>query len=191
MRVISGSCKGRKLSSPPGKEIRPTSDMLKGMLFNILAPQIVDSHFVDLCAGSGAIGIEAVSRGAALATFVESSAEALTVLRRNIEICRIAERCQVIAGDVRSLGSRWHYATAVDIVYFDPPYHSDMYDAVLRQITSASWLNADALVIVEHHREQRLNSRYAAFTCYRHSVYGLSQLSFYRRESEESKVERS
>src|SRR6185503_20840238 len=89
MRVIGGTYKGRKLKSPPSMQVRPTSDRLRETLFNVIAPRITDSRFLDLCAGSGAVGIEALSRGARSATFVDRAQKMCDLIKMNLDLCRV------------------------------------------------------------------------------------------------------
>src|SRR5215207_8335786 len=96
MRVIAGAYKGRNLKSPPSMNVRPTSDRLRETLFNVIAPRIQDARFLDLCAGSGAVGIEALSRGASYATFVDRSRRMCSLIESNLELCRVAEDQQEI-----------------------------------------------------------------------------------------------
>src|SRR6185295_20372659 len=136
MRIIAGAYKGRNLKSPPSLDVRPTSDRLRETLFNVIAPRIEDVRFLDLCAGSGAVGIEALSRGARHVTFVDRSRRMFALIEANLDLCRIAkEERQVVqaeatdflrqafrqAGEPSSLGKREPW----DIVFFDPPYATD------------------------------------------------------------------
>src|SRR5919106_4305580 len=119
MRVIAGEYKGRNLKSPPSLDVRPTSDRLRETLFNVIAPIIEDVRFLDLCAGSGAVGIEALSRGASHVTFIDRSRRMCKLIEANIELCRIPEEQQEIycseANEfLKQTASQW------DIIFFDP-----------------------------------------------------------------------
>src|SRR4026207_694052 len=138
MRIIGGEDKGRNLKRPAALNVRPTSDRLRETLFNVLAPRIANARFLDLCAGSGAVGIEALSRGAAHITFVDRSRKMSALIASNLELCRIstAEATVVPAGAgyfldriIKQAPEPW------DIVFFDPPYADD-YLAVLERIGS-------------------------------------------------------
>src|SRR5438477_5457814 len=125
MRVIAGNYRGRTLRSPPSMQVRPTSDRLRETLFNILAPRIEGTKFVDLCAGSGAVGIEALSRGAAHVTFVESSRRAADIINENLAHCKIEENFRIINRDAVSVLRYFaSHHLQYDIFYFDPPYDS-------------------------------------------------------------------
>ena len=183
MRVIAGTYRGRNLKSPPSMQVRPTSDRLRETLFNVLAPRIIDVRFLDLCAGSGAVGIEALSRGAAHVTFVDRSRKTCGLIESNLDLCRIPEDQTEVVNDeasdflhqrlVRNL-QPW------DIVYFDPPYQED-YLKVLRFLGSHAdkLLTPDPLVIAEHHHKNQLPETMAALKRTRVLKQGDSSLSFY------------
>ncbi|HEY0367120.1 MAG TPA: 16S rRNA (guanine(966)-N(2))-methyltransferase RsmD [Pyrinomonadaceae bacterium] len=149
MRIIGGEYKGRNLKSPPSLNVRPTSDRLRETLFNVIAPVIDGARFLDLCAGSGAVGIEALSRGARHVTFVDRSRRMCKLIEANVEMCRIPEEqwdiyCSEVNEFLRqSKDERW------DIVYFDPPYKED-YLKTLQLVSNNN------LVIAEHHHKTDL-----------------------------------
>src|SRR3982751_3728361 len=126
MRVIAGEFRGRVLKSPPGNRTRPTSDRLRETLFNILAPRIHDdTRFLDLCAGTGAIGIEALSRGAAFVTFVDRSKKACALIEENLDKLDVPEKqTNVLNLPAENFTGREHQE-GWDIIFFDPPYDSD------------------------------------------------------------------
>src|SRR4029453_16529223 len=142
MRVIAGKYRGRKLKSPPSLQTRPTSDRLRETLFNVLAPRIEDTRFLDLCAGSGAVGIEALSRGASHVTFLDRSRRMCKLIEANVELCRIPEeQWEIYYSEAneflrQSKDERW------DIVYFDPPYKEDY-------LKTLQLLSHQSLVIAE------------------------------------------
>src|SRR5215470_18911450 len=123
MRIIAGTYRGRNLKSPPSMQVRPTSDRLRETLFNVLAPRITDVRFLDLCAGSGAVGIEALSRGVAHSTFVDRSRKMCGLIESNLDLCQVPEdETEVIlsdaAGFLRQVESR--KLAPWDLIYFDP-----------------------------------------------------------------------
>ncbi|NWG13084.1 MAG: 16S rRNA (guanine(966)-N(2))-methyltransferase RsmD [Acidobacteria bacterium] len=154
MRVISGIYRGRRLIGPRGSQMRPTGDRLKETLFDILSPAIPDSTFVDAFAGTGAIGIEALSRGARTVVFIESSRESLSLIRQNLDACRIAGGFRIVPLDVftalRVLGRE---GFACDVFFCDPPYRWTEYRSLLDTIAGAPILVPDGHIIVEHHRK--------------------------------------
>lgn len=172
MRIIAGLYKGRNLKSPPSLEVRPTSDRLRETLFNVLAPRIEEARFLDLCAGSGAVGIEALSRGASHATFVDRSRRMCKLIEANLELCRIPEEqwdiyCSEANEFLRqSKNERW------DIVYFDPPYKDDY-------VRTLELLGNNTLVIAEHHHKTELPDSAGNLTCTRTLKQGDSVLSFF------------
>ena len=158
MRVIAGKYRGRNLKSPPSLEVRPTSDRLRETLFNVIAPQIGEIRFLDLCAGSGAVGIEALSRGAAHVTFVDRSRKMCHLVEANLDLCQIpedetqvvqAEASDFLTRDISASGGPW------DIVFFDPPYAND-YLKVLKILGSQAQklLSNSAILIAEHHHKK-------------------------------------
>ncbi|MBQ1527684.1 MAG: 16S rRNA (guanine(966)-N(2))-methyltransferase RsmD [Lachnospiraceae bacterium] len=150
MRVIAGEAKRLKLVSPKGFETRPTSDITKETLFNVLAPYIYsDTRFLDLFAGSGAIGIEAVSRGAKEAVFVEKSKEALSCIAANLKTCRLEDRARIMKLDVMSALNTLSRGEGFDIIFMDPPYNEGMEKTVLKYIRGTELLKEDGLIVVE------------------------------------------
>lgn len=188
MRIITGLYKGRRLKTLEGAQVRPTSDRLRETLFNVLAPRIEGTRFVDLCAGSGAVGIEALSRGAASVTFVESSRKAVTVIGENLRHCGIEENVRVINRDaVTALKYFATHEMQFDIFYFDPPYDSEIYSPVLWQIVKNSLLAEGGIVIAEHRRQLPLTPNYEDLRPYREIVQGESCLTFFHIDKEEDK----
>lgn len=172
MRVIGGEFRSRVLKSVPGLEVRPTPDRLRESLFNILAPGIAGAVFADLYAGSGAVGIEALSRGASRAIFVEHSRAAVHVLRQNLKSLDLEARAQVLHGRVTAFigGIR------ADIVFLDPPY-----DLAAEYETALTKLGAQPpkLVIVQHSVRLKLGESYGALRQTRVLRQGDNCLSFY------------
>ncbi|PWT88732.1 MAG: 16S rRNA (guanine(966)-N(2))-methyltransferase RsmD [Blastocatellia bacterium] len=184
MRIIAGIYKGRHLKSPPSLDIRPTSDRLRETLFNILAPYIDEVRFLDLCAGSGAVGIEALSRGAAHATFVDRSRKMCGLIEANLDLCRVPEEQTEIFNMEAADFLRFAVAKRLqtwDLVFFDPPYKQD-YANVLELLGTnvEDLLKDDALIVVEHHHKNRLPGIIGDLKQSRVVKQGDSSLSFYR-----------
>jgi 16S rRNA (guanine966-N2)-methyltransferase len=187
MRIIAGKYRGRNLKSPPSLEVRPTSDRLRETLFNVIAPRIEDSRFLDLCAGSGAVGIEALSRGAAHATLVDRSRKMCELIKSNIDLCRIerheSEVVQAEALDYlrRFIAKQPDSGKPWDIVFFDPPYAVD-YLPIFECFGSGSaiLLNEEGTLIVEHHHKNELPEELRDLSRYRVLKQGDSALSFYK-----------
>ena len=182
MRVISGIYGGRILKSPPDHRTRPTSDRLRETLFNILAPRIEDARFLDLCAGSGAIGMEALSRGAEHVTFVDRSKKACALIEENLDLLDIPEESTDIQGlSAENFVGRRH-ENKWDIVFYDPPYDSD-YGLVLFEFGTPEnrLLNDEGIVIAEHHTKNSLPDAVHKLRRWRILKQGEASLSFYER----------
>ncbi len=183
MRIIAGKFKGRRLRAAEGLQVRPTSDRLRETLFNILAPKIEDAAFLDLCAGSGAIGIEALSRGAAHVTFVESSRRALAQLIENLAHCRIDEAVEVVQRDVVSAVKQLvAQSRRFDLIFFDPPYASNLYWPVMELLGTGDILAPGGALIVEHRGKNPVPEEIGHLRRYREVRQGESSLSFFFRE---------
>ena len=183
MRIIAGKHRGRKLKSPPSLETRPTSDRLRETLFNILAPRIEGARFLDLCAGSGAVGIEALSRGAQPVTFVDRSQKMCALIEMNVAGLKVdqeefeifvTEAGEFLRRQVKKDGKPF------DVIFFDPPYRTD-YDRVLDYVGDhlEQLLSKDGVVIVEHHKKKELKPEIGGLHRYRALKQGDSVLSFY------------
>jgi 16S rRNA (guanine966-N2)-methyltransferase len=181
MRVIAGKYRGRKLKSPASIQTRPTSDRLREALFNILAPRIEGTRFLDLCAGTGAVGIEALSRGAARVVFVDRSREMAALIAANVESLEVTDSTEIAIAEALEFLRRQikHQANRFDAIFFDPPYAED-YEAVLGFIAehAAKLLRADGIVIVEHHKKKLLSDE-PRLKRYRQLKQGDSILSFF------------
>jgi len=182
MRIITGQYKGRRLKTLEGLHVRPTSDRLRETLFNILAPRIEGARLIDLCAGSGAIGIEALSRGAAAVTFIENNRRAAQLISENLRHCGIAEGVRLINRDALS-GLKYlaEQQLQYDIVYLDPPYDSQLYSPLLWLLAKNSLVAAEGVVIVEHRCQLLLEECYDDLCAYRELTQGETQLTFFRR----------
>jgi len=184
MRVIAGTYRGRNLKSPPSMQVRPTSDRLRETLFNVLAPRITDVRFLDLCAGSGAVGIEALSRGAAHVTFVDRSRKMCGLIESNLDLCRIPEdQTEVVNAEASDFlhQSLSRNTQPWEIFFFDPPYQQD-YLKVLGFLGSHAddLLTSDALVIAEHHHKNQLPETIGALDRTRMLKQGDSSLTFFK-----------
>lgn len=189
MRVIAGSFRSRPLQAPPGLATRPTSDRLRETLFNVLAPRIEGAAFLDLYAGSGAVGIEALSRGAEQVTLLEKAPPALKVLHANLARLDIKARVTVHALAVGSYLKRPVASSVFDIVFLDPPYDAaNEYASTLGLLGGASrgLLKLGALVIAEHRRHDELAESYGVLGRTRLLRQGDAALSFYAVAEEQS-----
>lgn len=152
MRVISGNLKGRALLAPKARTLRPTSDQVKETLFNIIAQEVPFSKFLDLFAGTGNIGIEALSRNAEQAVFVEKQPAHVRILKRNLAACGVEDRSIIYHGDANKLlGVVKKTVGCVDIIFLDPPYHQTrMLQDILKKIVELSLLAEAGIIVVEH-----------------------------------------
>jgi 16S rRNA (guanine966-N2)-methyltransferase len=183
MRVIGGIHRGRKLATVGGLAVRPTSDRLRETLFNILAPHIHGSRFLDICAGSGAVGIEALSRGANEVTFIERSRDACAVIEANLASLGITQATIIKHDAAASLKKLERESAQCDIAFFDPPYASEIYAEVMNQLGSGSLLTAEALVIVEHRVKTPPIPKCGSLRKIREVKQGESALAFFERIS--------
>lgn len=191
MRVIAGSLRSRPLQAPPGLATRPTSDRLRETLFNVLAPRMEEAVFLDLFAGSGAVGIEALSRGARRVVFVERAQPALKVLRANLHKLGLKQGIDIQTGSVLAYLRRDARESSFDLIFLDPPYDAaDEYEKVLHLLGGAGLvlLAPDALVIAEHRRKDNLRDTYGALTRRRLLRQGDAALSFYEAPHEQTEA---
>ena len=183
MRIIAGQYRGRRLKSPPSLQTRPTSDRLRETLFNILAPRIEGAQFLDLCAGTGAVGIEALSRGAAQVTFVDQSRRMCALIEANCEPLQLDQNeIEIVTAEATEFLRRQarKRAQPFDIIFFDPPYAAD-YESVIGYLGDHRELLADdGIVIVEHHKKKELAERFGGLKRYRDVKQGDSALGIYR-----------
>ncbi len=181
MRIISGQAKGRRLKALKGLKTRPTSDRVKEAIFNILGPYIPGCLFLDLYAGTGNMGIEALSRGSKESVFVENNPAALKVIRDNLALTGFENDAQVIRDSVISaLGKFQNAGRKFDIIFLDPPYEKDMSLPTLQKINDNNLLEEDGMVLVEHHRREKYPERMGHLLLARQNRYGDTMISFYR-----------
>jgi len=186
MRIIAGTFRSRQLESLKGTAMRPTSDKLRETLFNVLGALVVDARFVDLFAGTGAVGIEALSRGASEAIFVEKHPPAVALIKKNLESLEIRKGASVLPLDALKALERLAQEpsvanTRMDILFLDPPYaEAEAYKKVLAFLGDADLLAENAVVIAEHHRWLDLPETFGKLERVRALRQGDAALSFYR-----------
>ena len=177
MRVIAGTYRSRRLIAPPGLATRPSSDRLRETLFNVLAPRIEGAIFADLYAGSGAVGIEALSRGATLVYFVDKSPPAIATIRENLASLGIRSSFKIESCSVATALNRLNPCA---VIYLDPPYAENKeYERTLAGIDTQ--LADGGIVVAEHSRKWSLGESYGNLQRYRVLEQGDAALSFYRR----------
>lgn len=158
MRVIAGSARHLNLKTVPGMDVRPTTDKTKETLFNVLNADVPYSKFLDLFSGSGAIGIEALSRGADKCIFVEKSRNALSCIKNNLDFTKLGDNAVILPMDViAAIKSLESNGEVFDIVFMDPPYNKELEKSVLEVLSSSSLINNDSIIIVESSNETDLS----------------------------------
>lgn len=185
MRVISGTCRGMRLMAPSGNSTRPTSDRVKEALFNIISSRFSFENAIvlDICAGTGSLGIEVLSRGAASCSFVENDRKVLGLLEKNISDPRIKSLSEIFAMDaIKALSLFARAGRKYDMVFFDPPYDSDLYVSVPVALSSRGILASDALFVAECSRRNSLPEAFGQLIKYDRRVYGDTALEFFTLE---------
>jgi len=185
MKITGGTSKGRNLKVPAGSKVRPTSDKVKQALFNILGEKVNKASFLDLFAGAGGIGIEALSRGAERVVFVDDARDSLHVIKKNIELIGFSKRTEIVGAKVEKYLKK--ASEQFDIVFLDPPYTFEQ-EPVLDLIAESGILNPDAIVIAEHFKKQPSPKQVGELMLSREAVYGDTVLAFYKIGSQESTV---
>ncbi len=187
MRVIAGSHRGRRLSGPQGTALRPTSDKVRGALFSILGNRIPGSRFLDLFAGSGAVGIEALSRGAATVTFVESDQRAVRLLRKNLIDCQLLSRADVRSAEVDLFLSHQDWKQSpFDVIFADPPYAAIQELAPLWRAWEVGLIGSDGVMVIEQDAKAQLPPTISGATLIRRYRYGDTALFVYGAEPHEA-----
>jgi 16S rRNA (guanine966-N2)-methyltransferase len=182
MRIISGTCRGRKLSSMEGLDIRPTSDRIKETVFNILGPQVKKAMVLDLFAGTGALGLEALSRGAAHAVFVDMSAAACNIIQHNIDNCRFCEKSRLIRHDIfNGLLPPSFMGDGFDLIFMDPPYDRDYVRKILENQNISPLLSDGGIVVAEHATKEILPHTLNGLDIFRQKKYSRTTISFLTR----------
>src|SRR4030066_1317319 len=157
MRIISGSSKGRVLARPKGQAIRPTSDRVKESIFNILREEIEGKRVLDLFAGTGNLGIEALSRGAEKAIFVEKRRQAIQLIQRNLAQLGLKDRSEILPKDVnRAIGILKQRGESFDVIFMDPPYEKGLIEKTLMKLNSHPIYCGNSILVIEHNRREPL-----------------------------------
>jgi 16S rRNA (guanine966-N2)-methyltransferase len=184
MRIIAGQYRSRQLVAPAGSHTRPTSDRLRETLFNVVSAAVAESVWFDLFAGSGAVGIEALSRGARMVYFVENNARAAKAIQRNLNSLSIVEGYEIQEREVlQALRALDAAAVTCDICFLDPPYTNEgAYEQTLGFLSQSRLLAPKSIVIAEHEKHSDLLDRYGALERFRKLRQGDAVLSFYRAE---------
>ena len=179
LRIIGGTLKGKKLYSVRDTSIRPTADKLRESIFNILSQRVVNAVVIDLFAGTGALGIEALSRGAESALFVDNAKKALSVLRKNIDSCKLDQKANIIKWNIRQnlnciKSKKQHF----DLIFLDPPYDQDLIKPTLFNLDKCQSLKNGACIVVEHSLFETIPTDLSAFDLLDQRKYGKTLVSF-------------
>lgn len=177
MRVITGEARGRRLTTLEGEDVRPTTDKVKEGIFNIIQFDVPEANVLDLFAGSGQLGIEAISRGARHCIFVDVSKRSLDVVRENLKACGFEKKASVFSGNAESFAQLTH--ETFDIVLLDPPYRKHFIDEVLPFI--AQKMSDGGIIVCETSAEEELPYSAADFSVAREYKYGKIKITTYRK----------
>ncbi len=184
LRVISGEARGHKLKTLKGSATRPTSDRVKESLFNIVSGYIQGSEVLDLFAGSGSLGIEALSRGAAYAVFADKSKESCGIIKENLAFTKFAEKSEVLfMGFTEALVKLASEGKKFDIVFLDPPYNKNFIQETLKNLAKNDIIRDGGILIAEHHIDDELPEYSGKLKISRKQKYGDTVISFYRGDT--------
>ncbi len=182
MRVIAGKYGGRKIEMVPNESTKETSDKVRGAVFNSLGNQIYDAVILDLFSGSGAYGIEGLSRGAGLVYLVDHHKDAIKTIEKNIVSLGITKDVYVIQKDYLSALKMFEEKGLVfDLVFLDPPYHNDYYKHSILALEKLT--NKDSVIVCELHKTNELEDVIGDFECYKEKVYGIKKIKYYHRKA--------
>lgn len=180
MRIITGDFKGRRLEMPEGRDIRPTTEKVKEAIFSIIAGNVPGAVCVDLFAGTGNLGLEALSRGAEKCYFADNSRESLNLIKRNIAMCKAEEWSVVIPGDfervLTRLGER---GEKIDIFFLDPPYREGLYEKCFELIREYDLLAEEGIIIAEHGEREPLPEEIEGYIVLKERNYGSIAITIY------------
>ena len=181
IRIIGGIAKGRKLKSPLSFSTRPLLGRVKKSLFDIISPYIKDAYFLDLYGGVGSVGIEALSRGARKAVFVENDSDCIRLIKENLSKCGFKDKAEVYQGDV--LGGLAYLLSEkkFDLVFVGPPYNLNLLEKTIKIIDESKILKEKGFVIGQHHFKEVIPQKIENLGIFRQKKYGDMRLSFYRR----------
>jgi 16S rRNA (guanine966-N2)-methyltransferase len=178
LRIIAGQRRGKRLAGPSDRGIRPTADRIRESVFNIISDRVGGAFVLDLFAGTGAMGLEALSRGAVRACFVDCRTEAVILIGRNLSACGFTDRSRVIRSDALGALARLEPTAAHDLVFVDPPYNQGLLAPVLTGLIAAPVLSPGALIVVEHAPGEMLPDLARPWQCGDRRRYGKTLVSF-------------
>lgn len=181
MRVIAGTCRSLPLVTPEGKDTRPTTDRIKETLFNMIQTEIPDCVFYDFFAGSGGIGIEALSRGAKYAYFVENDKKALECIKKNLTFTKMSDKATIVSRDI--LGSIPFLNEKADIIFMDPPYQLEVEPVVCQMLKQSGCLKENTLIIIEAEKDRDLSEiEELGYTLLKEKIYKTNKHVFFENK---------
>jgi len=190
MRIISGTSKGRKLVTPRDHSLRPTSDRVKESIFNILQDKLEGKVVLDLFAGTGNLGIEALSRGAKKTIFVEKRRQALRLIQRNLNQFGLKERSEIFSKDAnRAIGILKEKGESFDLILMDPPYEKGLIQKTITKLNSHQIFHKDSILVIEHNRREPLPRNMNGWNLIRQRRIGETVISFLTPQGEHSGTE--
>lgn len=185
MRVISGICKGRPLKAVPGNTTRPTTDKVKEAVFNMIGPYFDGGIALDLFAGSGSLGLEALSRGIEKAIFIDRDSKAIQTIHDNINTCQIEEKTEVFRNDAdRALNALIKREICFDFIFLDPPYKLQQLTKLMQKINDNRLIHNESMIVCEHSHEVVLPSYLGDLKLIKHENYGIISISIFSKGTE-------
>jgi 16S rRNA (guanine(966)-N(2))-methyltransferase RsmD len=179
MRIITGSAKGIRLSAPRGLGTRPTADRVKEAVFNILGDIVVDAQVLDIFAGTGNLGLEALSRGASAAVFIDSSIDSITSIKENAQRTKLIGQAKILKNDViRALDRFAGTGRSFDLIFCDPPYNKGFVQKVLEKIETNAIVNPKGILVIEHSKHEEIKNQWDHLQLRRVEKYGETLISF-------------
>lgn len=184
MRVITGTARGRRLKELKGQDTRPTTDQVKEGMFNIIQFDIEGRRVLDLFAGTGQLGIEALSRGAKSAVFVDQRTDAVKLIRENVALCGFEDRARVVSGEAVAFLSSLR--EKFDLIFLDPPYDTELLEKTVAHIARFDILSPHGIIVAESRFNKQLPALSAPYGIYREYRYGKIKLTVYHRAGEDA-----
>ncbi|MBP2625661.1 MAG: methyltransferase [Firmicutes bacterium] len=179
MRIITGSAKGTKLKAPPGLDTRPTADRVKESVFNILGDIVIDARVLDIFAGTGNLGLEALSRGAKSAVFVDNSNDSIAIIKENAHHTKLVEHTEIYKNDVlRAMDRFVQTGRSFDLLFCDPPYQQRFVQTVLEKLDKHPIMALGGVVVIEHSRHEEIADEWEHLQLKRTERYGATLVSF-------------
>jgi 16S rRNA (guanine(966)-N(2))-methyltransferase RsmD len=179
MRIIAGKLKGRRIASPKDSSIRPTTDKVKEALFSMVQLYLEDAIVIDLFSGTGNLGLEAISRGAARCYFCDRSRDSISLTRENIKGCGVEDQGILLSGDYGSCLDR--VKEKADIILLDPPYEKDLLEKCIRKISDLDLLQEDGIIVAERGSREELKEEIGSFSMIKEKRYGTIRISLFAK----------